>query len=203
MKKLLFFLIPVVSISLCLFACKGGEQMCCYPKKQFKEYSWYKHLLLLLNQEYKIDSIDAYSIKMLSSTIIFNEKPLDVVKKYGKIEEADIKLICNMKESNDSIIYIFTQTSVYIQLFTYTLSTNKLIRITKKGSIVVTGAEELSLKENNDSSMILWTPSKIKKNNGEGWWARYFYYDKKASTFYHFKNCRIMNGQEECKTISN
>jgi hypothetical protein len=66
---------------------------------------------------------------------------------------------------------------------------------------VVADDEELVLKANSDSSMVMWTQSTNKQKNIEGWWTKYFCYNKRTKAFYHFKNCRIVNNQEECKIV--
>ena len=186
------FLLTVISLSF--LCCQSGQV--CFQKENCEAQSWYKPLLLQLCNERKIDSVDAYVLKMLRSTI--PREPEDFIKKYGNIEKEDIKLLCIPKETADSIVYIFTQTSGCVQMFAYLIKPQILIRVNKKECIMGTRAEEFTLKENNDSSMIFCDQNILERKNDEGRWFKYFYYEKKRNTFYHFKNCRIINGQEEC-----
>jgi hypothetical protein len=119
MKEHLFiFTFCIASVLLCSFAEHGKEQTCCFQKEHFKEQDWYKPFLSLLTQENRIDSADARMIKASSSSMDRSKEPIQqTTKRYGKLEEADIKLMCNMKENNGSIVYVFTRASVYIDLF--------------------------------------------------------------------------------------
>ncbi len=202
-KHLLIVIVSIICFLLCSFTNPGEEQKCCFPKEHFKDQSWYKPFLSLLTQENKIDNADAKMIKASSSDLraALSEPIQQTIKKYGKVEEADITLMCNIKEKNDSIIYTFTKTLVYLNLFSYDPKINKLTRIDKKGVVVVTAGEELTLKENSDSLMVFLAQKKTKSENIG--WTKYFCYNKTTQTFYHYKNCRTVDNKEECKIIQN
>jgi hypothetical protein len=199
-KPLLIIILFIAGVFLCSFTDQGEEQQDYNRKEHFEGQHWYRSFLLLLSRENRIDSADAKMIKALSSSMDRSNEPIEqTIKRYGNIEEADIKLMCKSKENNDSTICVFTQASVYIDLFIYHPTTNALTRNIKNGVIVVTGAEELVLKQNNDSLMVLWAKRKNEQENMG--WTKYFCYNKRAKSFYHLKNCRVVNNQEECKTI--
>lgn len=171
---------------------------CCFEKEYFNNRPWYKAFLIELTKENRIDNADARMIKSLSSDshIAFEEPITTTINRHGQIKESDIKLLCEFKEENDSIIYAAVSMGVYYHLFSYSPTNNKLIRIKNTGVIVVSGIEDVKLVSNNDSLMTF----REESQNLESW-RKYFIFNKKSQTLYHARTCRTFKGKEECRNF--
>lgn len=169
----------------------------CVSAKSDSSITWHKKLLFQLNHEYKIDPSDARMIKMTSSNshIAFEQTEQSLVEKYGKIKADDIIQICS-KNKTDSVYYVFTAMNQYHHLFTYNIFTGKLRRVENRGSIVLTGGENLKFFSSDENSNIYCTQKRQEED-----WIKYFRFDKKAWTLTHFKNCRSINKKTECETF--
>ena len=164
-----------------------------------KKLDWYKSFISELNTENKIDRLDAIIFKGYSSNLYTSavEDPDTIVKRFGKLNETDIKILYNIVENGNTTIYAITEHYPFNHLYKYIPSKNKLELIKNKNVIICSGDEDLVLINNNDSTMTFWAKRKNDKENKEGV-TKYFVYNKINRTLCHHRNCKTIDNKEDC-----
>ena len=175
----------------------GGDPNCCFKKEHFAQESWYNTMCTELSKQAKIDWSTANMIHMVSSTRIPGQSDDDAIKNKiktrGFITPGDIVMICKVPERRD-MVYIITADEQYHFLFSFAINNKELKRIRNKTMVVVTTGS-LKMKEHSEDGFTLYSSSAYSD------WRGYFQYKRSEEIFIHQKNCKVVNGKEECKVL--
>lgn len=167
---------------------------------QFQGSDTYSEIINQLENENRINTTDATSIKLLSSNgfVAFEQTPDSLVKQHGKISKENIELTLTLVKDNIDFVIIITSHSGFYHAFKYDLSQNILHRIPNKGSVILLASDKIKFKHSENSIIVFYAENQYAKISE---WIKYYHLDLRDNTFSYKKYCILNNAEEECEEI--
>lgn len=185
MLKLRFLITVLLGFQFFIF---GANAQNCLPLDHYKEKSWYNPLLVLLQQEYCIDSLNA-KLLIGQSALRPARSIQETITDHGKITHDKVFNICSINEK-DSLVFVFTHEARFCNLFLFYPGTGKLTRVKNEELISVIPSDGLELNIFHETSFVFYP--KIRETPD---WENYLNYDSKTNTLSQINELNKIQGK--------